>query len=249
MSDGRLDPFVETLTCALSAAREDTVSGTPAPRTNVYIDGFNLFYGCLQNGPLRWLDLSAFCRASLPGDNIQRIRYFTALISPRVNHPHAVQNQQIYLRALRTCPNLTIDYGHFIRHQVRMTAVDPIGTHRSVLVWKTEEKGSDVNLATRMLCDAFDQDFDVAVVVSNDSDLEPPIRMIRDRFHLPVGVLNPQIGFPDQYSGIYPRPKNSFALMRAASFYRPVRPAALRSSAFPSQFTDAHGTVSRPRGW
>ncbi len=41
-------------------------------------------------------------------------------------------------------------------------------------VIKTQEKGSDVNLATYMLLDAFRQESDIAVVISNDSDLRSP---------------------------------------------------------------------------
>ena len=49
------------------------------------------------------------------------------------------------------------------------------GKYRPVRVMKTEEKGSDVNLATYLLVDAFEDRFDVAVIISNDSDLKEPI--------------------------------------------------------------------------
>lgn len=109
------------------------LSSTFPRRTNVYIDGFNLFYGCLEDGPYRWLNLAAFCQASLPGDHIHRIRYFTAVISKRPGHPNATQNQLTYLRALATIPNLTIDYGHFLTNQVRMKLIRPIGGRQRLL--------------------------------------------------------------------------------------------------------------------
>jgi len=218
-------------------------------RTNVYVDGFNLFHGCLKDGPNRWLDLLAFCRRSLPGDHIHRIRYFTAVITARSGHPNATQHQLTYLRALSTIPCLTIDYGHFLTSRTRMKPVRPALGHGTVEVWKTEEKGSDVNIATRMLCDAFDGDLDVAVIVSNDSDLHPPIRVIRDRFRLPVGVLNPQIGFPDRSTGRYRKPTTSYALKQAVSFYRPVRPNALAASHFPDRLRDRTGSITKPTGW
>jgi len=34
--------------------------------TNVYVDGFNLYYGCLKGTPYKWLDLGALCQALLP---------------------------------------------------------------------------------------------------------------------------------------------------------------------------------------
>jgi hypothetical protein len=44
------------------------------------------------------------------------------------------------------------------------------------LVYHTEEKGSDVNLATRLILDGLDGLWEEAIVISNDSDLESPIR-------------------------------------------------------------------------
>jgi len=60
-----------------------------------------------------------------------------------------------------------------------------------IRVIKTEEKGSDVNIASYLLLDACRGDFDQAIVVSNDSDLVEPIRMVQTEIGLPVGVFNP----------------------------------------------------------
>ena len=46
--------------------------------TNVYVDGFNLYYGCLKGTPHKWLDLEALCAVMMPTNDIKRIRYFTA---------------------------------------------------------------------------------------------------------------------------------------------------------------------------
>lgn len=54
---------------------------------NVYVDGFNLFYGALRGSPHRWLDLGALCSALLPNDEIRRIRYFTARVTSRPGDP------------------------------------------------------------------------------------------------------------------------------------------------------------------
>lgn len=101
---------------------------------------------------------------------------------------------------------------------------------------KTEEKGSDVNLATYLLLDAFDQDYDLALVISNDSDLVEPIAVVRQRFGLTVGVVNPQR-------------HTSRALQQVASFYRPLRKGVLASSQLPNQLVDATGTLTKPAGW
>ena len=56
-------------------------------KLNVYIDGFNLYYGSLKTTPYKWLDLAAFCRASFPDDLIGRIRYFTAPVRANPHNP------------------------------------------------------------------------------------------------------------------------------------------------------------------
>jgi hypothetical protein len=57
-------------------------------RTNVYVDGFNLYYGCLKGSPYRWLDLEALCAHLLPKHTIHRVRYFTARVAARPGKPH-----------------------------------------------------------------------------------------------------------------------------------------------------------------
>lgn len=118
-------------------------------RTNVYIDGFNLYYGAVKDTPYKWLDMAKFCQTVLPKHQINRIRYFTARIQSRPNDPQEAQRQQTYIRALQTIPILSVHYGYYLSRIVRMPLANPPQQGaRTVQVWKTEEKGSDVNLAT-----------------------------------------------------------------------------------------------------
>jgi len=55
--------------------------------TNVYIDGFNFYYGAVKGTAYKWLDFSALCRLLLPTHSIQQIYYFTALVTPRPHDP------------------------------------------------------------------------------------------------------------------------------------------------------------------
>jgi hypothetical protein len=175
----------------MSASRTTLFRVTSKPnlagmRANVYVDGFNLYYGALKDkGPgFKWLDLATLLTKHLiPANPINRIRYFTARVSGRPGDLDAPVRQDTYLRALATIPNLTVHLGHFQRTKVRMPLVDPpSGGQKTVKVYKTEEKGSDVNLATYLLLDAFQQDCDLAVVISNDSDLEelPGVVVVED---------------------------------------------------------------------
>ena len=89
----------------------------------------------------------------MPGLEIHRIRYFTALVKPLTSDPHTRLRQEIYIRALETLPNLTVHYGHYLQSTVSMPlAVPRSGGPRFADVLKMEEKGSDVNIATYMNC-------------------------------------------------------------------------------------------------
>ena len=153
----------------------------------MYVDAFNLYYG-IRNTPYKWLNLRSLAEKLVPKHQVNRIRYFTARLQPRLNDPQIAQRQQVFIRALETIPGLSVHYGHFLATSTRMPLAFPRPNGpKTVEVLKTEEKGSDVNLATHLLVDAFDGDFDVAVVISNDSDLVEPITVVRERFGLRVG--------------------------------------------------------------
>lgn len=89
-------------------------------RTNVYVDGFNLYYGALKGSSHKWLDLSRLFQLLLPQNQVQRIKYFTAHVSARPNNPDQPTRQQTYLRALQTIPNLELILGHFLVSRCRM---------------------------------------------------------------------------------------------------------------------------------
>jgi hypothetical protein len=84
--------------------------------------------------------------------------------------------------------------------------------------------------------DAFDSEYELAVVISNDSDLLLPIQTVRRRFGLQVGVLNPQ-------------KKPSVVLQREADFLRSIRQGPLSGSQFAGTLTDAQGAFTKPSGW
>ncbi|MCS7063335.1 MAG: NYN domain-containing protein [Methylacidiphilales bacterium] len=162
-------------------------------KTFVYVDAFNLYYGCVKGTAYKWLNIARLCALMLPQHRIERIKYFTARISSRAHDPEASRRQQTYLRALQTIPNLEIFYGHFLTHPVQMRLADPQpGQTAFVWVIKTDEKGSDVNLATQLLSDAYNRRFECAVIISGDSDLLAPVQVVMNELKLPVGVLNPQ---------------------------------------------------------
>lgn len=208
-------------------------------RTRVYVDGYNLYYACLRRSPYKWLDLHKLSTSLLPRNQVDMVRYFTARVSARPHDPDQPQRQQTYFRALSTIPQIEIHLGHFLTHEVTMpdAAAWNAGRYKAIRVIKTEEKGSDVNLATHLLMDAVDDLFDVAIIVSNDSDLKEPITQVSKRFGKTIGILSPEGA------------RISRALLPLAHFVKHIRPGALTNAQFPDQMTDAVGRFQKPATW
>lgn len=206
-------------------------------RANVYVDGFNLYYGCLQGTPYKWLDLDALCRRLLPRDEINRIRYFTARVKARSHDLQQPQRQQVYLRALKTIPHLTVHFGHFLEQEKWRKRVNPPPFAKEwVRVTEPEEKGSDVNLATLLLLDGMAKDCEAAVLITNDSDLKMPVEMAQTRLDLVVGIINP-----------HPPGKRSRALR--PTFFKQIRKSTLRDCQFPPTLRDSKGEIHKPPKW
>lgn len=209
-------------------------------KVNVYVDGFNLYFGAVKDHPeLKWLDLSALARRLLKsGDTINRIRYFTARIDSR-GDSRAPQRQETYLRALRTIPYLSIEYGQFKTRTKHQRLVNPRpGDPKRVEVYVTEEKGSDVNLATFLLWDAFRRDGSVSLVISGDTDLVRPIELVVTELGRRVGVVNGTLNAAPTHE-----------LQRVASWVKRLRIGALRDSQFPEKVSDEDGEFHRPSDW
>lgn len=207
-------------------------------RTYIYVDGFNLYYGSVKGTPYKWLNIQKLCQFLLPKNQIIKIKYFTALVTARPDDLDQPNRQQIYLRALRTIPDLEIYYGHFLEHEVMMPkASSPIGKRKYVRVIKTEEKGSDVNIAAHMISDGYKGAYEVAILVTNDSDLVEPIKIVRNELNLPVGILNPRPASP------------SHELQKYATFVKPIRSGVLSVSQFPGILADSTGSFIKPPTW
>lgn len=206
-------------------------------KTFLYVDAFNLYFGAVRGTPYKWLDLQKLSNIILPKHDIVSIKYFTALVNARPQDPDQPLRQRTFLRALKTLPDLEIFYGHFLTHVVKMPLAFPLpGLPQYVDVVKTEEKGSDVNLASHLLHDAYQNRFECAVVLSGDSDLLTPIRIVMDELRKPVGVINPQ--------------KNPCRVLeQQATFYKHIRTSALKKAQFPPQMQDDHGSFSKPKEW
>ena len=207
--------------------------------TRVYIDGFNLYYRALKDTPFRWLDLRKLAEVLFPQDDIQEVYYFTARLDARPGNPNQPRRQLIYLRALATLPGFNVHFGTFrsgIRHRPLAEPMQGLPTY--VLVRDSEKKGSDVNLATRLLVDGFNREYEQAVIVSNDADFAGAMRYVRDDLGLRVTLVNPD-----------PRNRSPRDLADSATYVKRLWKSHLRRSQFPSTLKDEVGVITKPAGW
>lgn len=205
-------------------------------RTIAYVDGFNLYYRAVKGTAYKWLNLHNLLYRILRKENkIVGIRYFTAMVTGRVD-PDQPRRQRIYLNALETIPHLSVHLGSFL---AKSTTRPLSGSHppKFVAIDSFEEKGSDVNLASYLIHDGWQDKYDVAVVMSSDTDLITPIQLVINDLKKPVGVVSPS----------NPCPKG---LVQVASFVRHIRQSDLRVAQFSESLMDHKGKrIRKPKRW
>ena len=124
---------------------------------------------------------------------------------------------------------------YFLSHAVWAPLKRPVGGTRMAEVIKTEEKGSDVNLAVHLLNDAWRKAYDCAVVVTNDSDIAEAMRLVRLHHSIRIGLLTPGTG------------RSSQQLRAHAHFLRHIRPNALANSQLPDPIPGTN--IRKPSRW
>lgn len=207
-------------------------------RTAIYIDGFNLYFGCLKDSPYRWLDLKKLCEGMLQSHNhIITIKYFTAHVSARGSNQDKPIRQQVYIRALKhVIPELEVILGQFTTHNVKRKLDPPIAGQKYGTVIETREKGSDVNLAVHLVNDAWKDQYDCAVVISSDSDLVEAIKLVLD-------------SHPEKKVGVMVTGKRNSTkeMIRCASFVKKISTTALSAAQLPDSISGTN--ITKPIGW
>ncbi|HAO07579.1 MAG TPA: NYN domain-containing protein [Chryseobacterium sp.] len=199
-------------------------------RVIVYVDGFNLYFGMKEAGfdNCKWLDIRKLVLEFLkPGQELAGVKYFTSSVS---NDPDKQKRQITFLEALETT-GIKIIYGHYQKAAIEC--------RRCGNIWATyNEKMTDVNIATQMMIDAFTDQYDMAMLISGDSDLVPPVRGIHAHFPQ-KRVL---IAFPPK------RFNNSVALVAKGSFI--IGRKKLIDNQFPLQVIKKDGYIlHKPKEW
>jgi len=140
-------------------------------RTIVFIDGNN-FYNrlkalCFESGKKRYslsdFNYKAFCEQLVNPNTLQEIRYYLGSLERQGNDKteKMYADQQRFLAKLQTQGVSTI-LGQIIKH--------PDGSYH--------EKGVDVRVAVEMIRLAREDNYDVAYLISSDTDLVPAIEEV-----------------------------------------------------------------------
>jgi uncharacterized LabA/DUF88 family protein len=195
-----------------------------------YIDGYNLYYGLRDQGWKRfyWLNLQKLAEQFLkPNQTLVETKYFTTI----VKYPDDKRRrQQVFLEALQTLPNLSIFYGHFLS--------DPVTCHQCGHTYTTHhEKMTDVNISVELMKDAFQDRFDVAFLISADSDLVSPVRIVQQLFP------------KKRVISIFPPGRFSSALKRISAGTLRIGHVNLSKSLFPEQVNKNGIALDRPNRW
>ena len=163
-----------------------------------------------------------------PDQELVTTKYFTSRIA---SPPDKVKRQSIFIEALETLDNFKIYYGNY---QSNAKTCRKCGNIESV----PNEKMTDVNIAVEMLADAFQDFFDVAILVSGDSDLTAPMLKIKKLF--PSKKIT--LAFPPE--------RFSFALSQIADGHFMLGRRTLAKSVFSDEVKKKNGYIlKRPERW
>jgi len=148
----------------------------PLTRVALYVDGFNLYHALekLNQPHLKWLNLWALGERLLTRGQHQLVRAYYASAKKDNDHGKSVRHQE-YINALRSV-NVDVQLGHFLKEAT--ISCDACGNK-----WNdNREKETDINLALAILDDAYRNVFDIAFLVTADSDQAATARVLKERF-------------------------------------------------------------------
>lgn len=227
-------------------------------RTIIYIDGYNLYYSRLRGTPYKWVDIVTLFRDHIlgpqdPDAQVIGVKFFTAPVKASYAR-HGVASeiaQTQYHRALMAKHSDLVEIikgFHVLEPSTLPTHVDGVDPSKAQLskVWLIEEKQTDVNLALEIYRDALLGHCDQQLICSNDSDLEPALRRVReDRPHITLGLVIPLPDGPDAKR----RVPNKRLTARAHWVRHHIRDDELAQAQLPINVPTRKKPASKPAHW
>ena len=212
-------------------------------RVIAYIDGFNLYFGMREvyQRKYLWLDIEKLVSMlTLRGDELLAVKYFTSSVKATKGDPNKSRRQNIYLDALRTT-TVNIIYGEYQLTSVKckncsyqITKCPDCG--KNIETYK--EKKTDVNIATSMLMDAYQNQCDKSMLISGDRDLSPPIDALLANFQNHEVIV------------VFPPARKSKHLQKIAVHTLKIKEKHLAFCQLPDSIETESGYVlKRPKKW
>ncbi len=131
-------------------------------RVCIFIDGSNLYHSLEENCNRADLDFSALIAKLTKGRHLHRAYYYNILQDPE-RRGQAYQDQQKFLASLYAVPRLEVRLGTSKYRGDQLV-----------------EKGVDIMLATDLLQLAWEDRYDVGILVSGDGDFGYAVQKVKD---------------------------------------------------------------------
>ncbi|MGR6500914.1 MULTISPECIES: NYN domain-containing protein [Shewanella] len=238
-------------------------------KTRIYIDGYNLYFGCLKGTPHKWLDPISLSerllarsgeRGSILDEKIG-VKFFTAEISEKAASDNtSLNDQRAYHLALHIhcASRLEIIKGSYAIDKTKFPCVeqDDNGNEKQprdsqrVKIWKLEEKQSDVNVAIEAVYDAITEpDLKQVVFVTNDTDIAPALSKIRTynklqiRDEVKIGLIVPIKSNDDSR-----RANKSLSALADWTIHH-ITDEELAASQLPCRLPAKKKSAFKPSGW
>ena len=136
-----------------------------APAVEIFVDGSNFNRACEREGIAFRVDLNLLATRLSRGYHFVRLRYYAAPLMNR--RGAAFRAQQKFFAQLRRSRRIELVLGRYVLRVYRHGSKHPV------------EKETDVNLAVDMVVGAYEERFDVAMLVAGDSDYVRAIQAVR----------------------------------------------------------------------
>jgi uncharacterized LabA/DUF88 family protein len=141
----------------------------------VYVDGFNLYHGLvnLSKPHLKWLNLKLLAEKFIDPQSeiIEKVYYFSAVAT--FMDKDIILRHRTYIEALQT---IGIE---FVEGNFKNKLLTYKNKHLEFKWKKHEEKETDVNISIHMVRDAINKRFDKFILITNDTDIVPAVKMAR----------------------------------------------------------------------
>lgn len=200
-------------------------------RVMFFVDGFNVYHslkGKKKYHKYLWLNYYALAECVIPkGDNISGVLYFSAypLYDDLKTKRHKILVSVLENTGVKVIMSNFKDKERFCKNCRKW-------------YWSREEKQTDVSMGVHLYKEAHLDNYDRAMLVTNDKDLVPAIKIAKDSF--------PR----KKISVLFPMGRKADELKQVCDSYIYTKTKHLKRSQFPEEVTLPNGIVlSRPTTW